>query len=715
MVARPDKFQALRSPLCRLSEAVALLLRLTRIPAVQVLLGERSLAQRLTCCWILALLLVGIGTIAGTWLTVELAAEQRDYATIVNEAGSQRTRAHRIAAFLPDLLQDDPIEAELARLELERIVTRAEAVFAGLVAGADPPAREDAALAAHYFEGAVALAPRFARFLAEIRAVLRDAAEGVPPTPEQLAALRRDALGPILGLLDQAVVLHETHTRQDVERLVWAALAAGGAVLCLLAAIGLWIFRPMTRALAGSVERLSGLAYTDPLTGLANRRAMIEELARVIDAGRPLAAIAIDLDHFKEANERAGHAGGDALLRAAAERLRAIVRAGDIVGRIGGDEFLVFLIGLREEAALVPIVERIRAALHEPVPWKGRQLRLGATVGMALCPEDAGEPEMLLRLADEALMRAKREQRGSIARASRTDTAVAEATLELRLLAERGETLSSPEGLRAVLQPIVALDRGAAPRLLGFEALARWDHPRLGPLPVPLLFAASADRETALQLGRLVRRQAVALFAELRPLLPAQARLGLNLCLAEVVDEELQANLLADLAAFALEPSALCLEITEEVLIDRVSDRSLDQLRALRSVGMALALDDFGTGTSGLAQLLRLSIDVLKIDRRFAQDLTTDHKSVEIVRATLGLARSLDLLVVAEGVEDAGQLEALQALGCDAAQGFFFARPMEAGEVRTWLAARARAEPTDPVVATLPAAAARRAPIAVPA
>lgn len=714
MTARPDKFQALRSPLCRLSEAVTVLLRLSRIPAVQALLGERRLAQRLTCCWVLALALVGLGAVLGTAITVALALEQAGHAAMVDDAASQRGRSQRIAAFLPDLAQDDPVEAELARIELERIVGRAEVVFRSLVDGPAAPAARTEALRAHYFEGPLALAPRLARFLGEVRAVLRDAAEGLAPEPETITALRGEALGPLLALLDEAVTLHEDYVERDLQLLVRASLAVGAAALLLLVATGLWIFRPMTRAIAGSVERLSGLAFTDPLTGLSNRRAMVEELARAIADGRPLAAVAIDLDHFKEANERAGHAGGDALLVAAAERLRAVVRDGDIVGRIGGDEFLVFLTGVREEAVLTPIVERIRAALHEPVPWKGRQLRLGATIGMALCPEDAGEPEILLRLADEALMRAKREQRGSIARASRTDTAVAEATLELRALAERGETLSSPEGLRAVLQPVVTLDRGAAPRLLGFEVLTRWDHPRLGPLPVPLLFASSADRETALQLGRLVRRQALALFAELRPLLPARARLGLNLCLAEVVDEELQATLLADLSTFALEPSALCLEITEEVLLDRVSDRSLDQLRALRGAGVALALDDFGTGTSGLAQLLRLPIDVLKIDRSFVQGLVTDHTALEIVRATLGLARSLDLLVVAEGVEDAGQLEALQALGCDAAQGFFFARPMEAGEVRTWLAARARAEPAEAVMATLPAAAARRAPIAVP-
>ncbi len=681
----------LLSPLCRLSEALALLARLARIPAVQGLLAERGLGRRLTCCWVLALTLVGLGAVAGTWLTVDLAAEQRDHAAIVGEASSQRARSQRIAALLPDLARDDPIEAELVRLELARIVGRTEAVFAAMIGGPEPPAQRTAALRAHYLEGPLALAPRLARFLTDVRAVLRDAEEGLAPAPEAIAALRREALGPLLGLLDEAVTLHEAYARSDVEALVRAGLAVGAAALLLLAAIGRWIFRPMTRALAGTVDRLSGLAYSDPLTGLANRRAMVERLAGAVAAGRPLAAVAIDLDHFKEANERAGHAGGDALLVAAGERLRAVVRGDDIVGRIGGDEFLVFLPGVREEAALAPIVERIRAALHEPVPWEGRSLALGATLGMALCPEDAHDPEILLRLADEALLRAKRERRGSIARASRTDAAMVEAAQELRARREAGQGLQPAEGLEAAFQPLVALDGSDAPRPLGVEALARWHHPRLGPLPVAQLFAAGGDHATALQLGRLVRRSAFARFAGLRGLLPPGARLWLNLSPAEVVDERLAEHVREDLVEFGVGPDELCLEITEEVLVERASDASLGELRALRAAGARLALDDFGTGTSGLAQLLRLSIDVLKIDRRFVQDLAVDRKAQEIVRATLGLARSLGLLSVAEGVEDDRQVELLRALGCDAAQGFRFARPMHADELGTWLEARTRA------------------------
>ncbi|MCL6607515.1 MAG: bifunctional diguanylate cyclase/phosphodiesterase, partial [Geminicoccaceae bacterium] len=414
---------------------------------------------------------------------------------------------------------------------------------------------------------------------------------------------------------------------------------------------------------------------------------VIEALARAIEAGRSLAAIAIDLDHFKEANEHAGHAGGDALLRAAAERLGNNLRAGDIVGRVGGDEFVVFLLDVRAEAELRPIVERIRAALHEPVPLDGRLLPLGATLGVAICPEDTSDPEILLRLADEALVRAKRERRGSIGRASREDALAIEVARDLRIVLDRASPDRPPEGLAALLQPVVALGEGAGPALLGFEALARWTHPRLGPIPPSLLFGAAADRRSAIRLGRLVRRVALVTFAALRDRLPADARLSLNLSPAEVFADGLEEEILADLEATGVPPGAFCLEITEEVLLDRVSDRRLAGLAALRERGIALALDDFGTGTSGLAQLLRLPIDILKIDRCFVRALETDGRAREIVRATSVLAGTLGMRVVAEGVETEAQARTLESLGCQAAQGFLFGRPMGLVELHRWLEA----------------------------
>lgn len=683
--------QTLRSPLCRLAELGATLVGLGRRLATRRDLEARDLERRLTCCWVLALGLVGAGVIAAVLVTVDIVVHQRDEAWVIAEAGTQRSRAQRIASFLADLATDDPVEQELARLELARIRGRMEEVFRRLAAGPEAPAHHSPALRAHYFEGPLALDPRLARFLAELGALLRDAEEGLVVGAEQVAPLRREALGPLLGLLDEAVRLHEDDVREAIDRLLLASFGVGGAILVLLLAIGLGIFRPMTRGLAAFVADLERLAEQDPLTGVANRRALVAALERAIAARTPLAAIAIDLDHFKEANERAGHAGGDALLRAAAERLRGCVRTRDIVGRIGGDEFVVFLLEVREEESLRPIVERIRAVLHEPVAFEGRLLPLGATLGVALCPADTDDPELLLRVADEALVRAKHEQRGSIGRARREDVLAVELARELRALAEPGRE-APPDGLAPVFQPVVALGLGPRAPLLGFEALARWRHPRLGSIPPAQLFAGGADRRGVVAIGRLLRRAALSIFADLLPSLPAEARLSVNLAPAEVFDDGLADAVLADLASLGLPPDRLVLEITEDVLLDRVSDQRLAGLLRLRARGVGLALDDFGTGTSGLAQLLRLPFDVVKIDRRFVQALGEGAKAAEIVRATMALARSLELTVVAEGVESEAQARLLQSLGCGAAQGHWLAPPMDAAGLEAWLRDRVRAE-----------------------
>ncbi|MCS6780293.1 MAG: EAL domain-containing protein, partial [Geminicoccaceae bacterium] len=298
-----------------------------------------------------------------------------------------------------------------------------------------------------------------------------------------------------------------------------------------------------------------------------------------------------------------------------------------------------------------------------------------------------------LRLADEALLRAKRERRGSVGRATREDALGIELARELRrfLDAHPGETL--PEDLTASLQPVVALETGPAPRLLGFEALARWTHPRLGPVPPDRLFGATSDRAAAVRLGRLVRRAALAIFAALRERTGPGVRLAINLSPAEVFDERLVDSLLADLETARVGPEAILLEITEEVLLERVSDQRLARLVGLRERGVRLALDDFGAGTSGLVQLLRLPIDLVKIDRRFVQALGREPKAIEIVRATVALARSLGLRVVAEGVESAEQARLLAEVGCDGAQGFLFGRPMGLLELRHWLEARSAANP----------------------
>lgn len=479
--------------------------------------------------------------------------------------------------------------------------------------------------------------------------------------------------GHALGTLCVIDRVTRAHTEEEIE--VVATLAR--AVVANL---------ELRRALHETRE----VALTDPLTGLLNRRAVTARLTEALAGGEPIGVVAVDLDHFKEVNDAEGHAAGDALLRAAAVRLRGCVRAGDVVGRLGGDEFAACLIGMQDRAVIARIAERIGAALHRPVEHGGRSLRLGATLGIAGAPADATAADLLLRAADAALMRAKREGRGGIGWASRAD---AERLVRAAAVVRGFDAACDAAGVvrsgaAAHLQPIVGLGgAGAAPPILAFEALARWSDPELGAVPPAELFSLLGPVRGA-ALGRAVRKAALGALAVLRADGLTAARLALNLSAAEVARPGIAQEVAAAVEAAGLSLAAIEVEITEEVLLDRVSDRTLDELAALRGRGARLVLDDFGTGNSGLAQLLRLPLDAVKLDKRFVQRLGIDRRAEEIVRATVSLARGLGMAVVAEGVETERQAAAVAALGCDAAQGFLFARPMPSEALRQWLLRR---------------------------
>ena len=453
--------------------------------------------------------------------------------------------------------------------------------------------------------------------------------------------------------------------------------------------------RTLARAVVTNLELRRALlqardaAMTDALTGLPNRRATMAALAEATARGEPVAVVAVDLDHFKETNDGEGHAAGDALLTAAAGRIGELVRPGDTVGRVGGDEFLVLLTGVADHGVAFGIGRCISAALHRPVPFGTRLLRLGATLGIALAPADAEEPEMAMRLADEALMRAKRDGRGGIRCASREDTAqLLHAAGIVRAFEKAIGEDDAIAGVEVHLQPIVALPPAAGGALLAVEALVRWSHPETGPVPPGELLPAIGPQRAAL-LGRTVRDRALAGFAALRPYGLAGTRLALNLSASEVARAGIGPEIAAQVEQAGLTLDCIEVEITEEVLLERMSDRTLDQLVALRQRGAHLVLDDFGTGNSGLSQLLRLPLDGIKLDRRFIQGLGEDPRAAEIVKATVPLARSLGLRLVVEGVETEGQAAMLRALGCDAAQGFLFARPMDLRALKSWLHGRA--------------------------
>ena len=372
----------------------------------------------------------------------------------------------------------------------------------------------------------------------------------------------------------------------------------------------------------------------------------------------------------------------------------------------------MFLCDCSSSEAADEVAQRIRQALHEPVQFEGRSLPLGVTMGVALATRDDTGCEQALRLADEALRQAKLHDRGQVAQAHAGDRERMNRAREIRrsIDALDADDTAPTDGLSVAFQPIVVINAaGDAVGVSGVEALARWSHPTLGALS-PAEFLSVAVRSVRMQtLGRVLLVRGLRDYAQLPQQGLNPGRLSLNLSAAELASSGFVNDFEQQVMQAGLRLSHLSLEITEEVLLDRVSPKTLGQLLALHDRGALLVMDDFGTGTSGLSQLLALPFDTLKIDRVFVQALQDEHRADCIVRATLSLARSLGLAVVAEGIETTAQAQALAALGCNAVQGFLFARPMNVADLADWMRLQAGAHlagparPLQPVLAATPA------------
>jgi diguanylate cyclase (GGDEF)-like protein len=432
----------------------------------------------------------------------------------------------------------------------------------------------------------------------------------------------------------------------------------------------------------------------DTLTGLANRKLLIERAAEVLDEARrtggQAALFVLDLDRFKEVNDTLGHVVGDRLLQCVGARLCHVVRPSDMVARLGGDEFAVLLPALDGLAEAQEVADRISASLREPFGVDGMRFDLEASIGIAMHPLHADDFESLLRRADVAMYLAKEGRCGVQTYDPAQDH---NSTERLALLGELRRALEEGQ-LELHYQPKADLTTG---QVVGVEALVRWLHPERGMVPpdefVPLAEQTGLMRDlTDFVVDAAVRQ--VAAWRETGIVLPV----AVNVSVRDLHDARFTERLRASCERWLVDPAALQLEITEGVLL-RDPERTTEVLHELAAMGIALSLDDFGTGYSSLAHLKRLPVSEIKIDRSFVQRMDAGADDAAIVRSIIELGDALGLRVVAEGVETAQSWAHLSALGCAAAQGYFLAAPMAPEQATAWLAAAAvrpplRAVPT---------------------
>jgi len=431
-------------------------------------------------------------------------------------------------------------------------------------------------------------------------------------------------------------------------------------------------------------------AVTDELTGLPNRRALYAEArVRLVEperrerlvepgSGDPQALLMLDLDRFKEVNDSLGHHMGDQLLIQVGARLGEHLRVGDLLVRLGGDEFAVLLDGAgREQAATVAV--ELCAALTEPFDLEDIAVHSGVSIGIALFPDDGPDLSVLLRKADVAMFKAKASGCGHHVYGGADD---ADFAMRMRTVDELRRALISDE-LVVHYQPKVDLSTG---EVHDVEALVRWNHPARG-LVYPegfldLIEQAGLMRAMTRVVLATALNQAVAWQAAGR-----QLTIAVNLSASSLVDTDLPDEVADMLGARELPPGALRLEITEEFLMaDR--ERARDILMRLRGHGIEISVDDFGTGYSSLSYLRDLPIDELKLDRSFVLPMMNDPRAAALVASTISLAHSLDLRMVAEGVESEVEYAELARLGCDQAQGYYLSRPVPVAELEHWLNSR---------------------------
>ncbi len=429
-----------------------------------------------------------------------------------------------------------------------------------------------------------------------------------------------------------------------------------------------------------TIERL---AMEDALTGLPNRTQFHSRLTDAIDqserTGRLVGVMLLDLDYFKKVNDTLGHPAGDELLRQVSGRIKDCLRSTDTVARLGGDEFAVIVTNAQEPVAITSIAERIVESLARSFDLDGQEVHTGTSVGITIYPHDRGQSDQLLRNADMALYRAKEEGRGTY---QLYDNQMQEEVQARRLLESDLRRAMDREELRIVYQPQFDCRTG---ELVGAEALLRWRHPERGEVSPAEFIPVAESTRLIIPISEWVLASVCAQSQAWRQSGAAQICISVNISPLHFKQANLAEHIQAALTQADLEPRWLELEITEGVAMSEGSEakRTLNELKAL---GIKLAIDDFGTGYSSLNRLKQFPVDRLKIDQSFVRDITTDWDDAAINSAVIQIGHSLNIKVIAEGVETKEQFEFLVEQGCNEAQGYLFSPPLDAEDFAAFVA-----------------------------
>ncbi len=499
------------------------------------------------------------------------------------------------------------------------------------------------------------------------------------------------------ALLNSGVLTHSRRLLPDgrVIALSYQPMTGGGAVV---------IYEDVTER-EKAEQRAQFLATHDDLTGLPNRWMFAEAVNDAVEAGHRyghlFAVVFMDVDRFKNINDTLGHAAGDVLLIETAKRLKECMRKSDVIARIGGDEFVILLREVSDQSQVAAVAQKILAAVVKPLTIHGHECRITVSIGISMFPTDALNEESLIKNADAAMYVAKEEGRNGFRFHSQDirSQSIERLTLEasLRGALERDELLLH-------YQPKQDLGNGG---ITGVEALLRWRHPDLGQLPPGRFIPLAEETGLIVPIGKWVIETACAQnVAWQRQGLPAM-RIAVNLSPRQFADPGLLGDIEAALAKSGMAPELLELEITESMVMQNV-ERAMRVLKAIKGLGVMLAIDDFGTGYSSMSLLKKFPIDVLKIDRSFVQEITSNSEDKAIADAIIALGRALDLTIVAEGVETLEQENFLRAHHCDQVQGYLISKPVPADEFAAFMAECMLAELKTQVARAAPRPEARR-------